>query len=70
MNPVIFDFWQNCNDIEKMKEARLELATELNIGLTRALAHFAEYELLCMRTGLPYDLHLEKLNKDMVTYYG
>lgn len=65
-NPQIWDFWTNeIRDlltgkqlVEKYNEARLQLKRELEMRILTEQKHFAEYELLCILSGItePIDL--------------
>lgn len=59
-NPQIWEFWTiEIRDlltgkqlVEKYKEARLQLKRELEMKILTEQKHFAEYELLCILSGI------------------
>lgn len=59
-NPQIWDFWTNeIRDlltgkqlVEKYNEARLQLKRELEMKILTEQKYFAEYELLCILSGI------------------
>lgn len=63
----IFNFWQNCHDINRLNAARKELFFELhNLPMTYDIQdkYVAEYELLCKRCGIYEPLDFGKINKN------
>lgn len=54
----LFDFWQNNHNIEAIKRAEKILKEEIENGLRRRSQDFAEYELLCIKLGIPMELNL------------
>lgn len=69
-NPTILEFWTieiprlmtSSQAMEKYKEARLELKRELEMKILTEQKHFAEYELLCILSGIKEPL-------DFTNYY-
>lgn len=69
-NPGIWEFWTieiprlltSEQALEKYKEARLELKKELEMKILTEQKHFAEYELLCILSGIKEPL-------DFTNYY-
>lgn len=70
-NPIIWEFWTveiprlmtSSQAIEKYKEARLELKEELEMKLLTEQKHFAEYELLCILSGIKEPLDFSNYDK-------
>lgn len=65
-NPTIWEFWTieiprlmtSEQALEKYKEARLQLKEELEMKILTEQKHFAEYELLCILSGIKEPLDI------------
>ncbi len=55
----LWNFWQNNNDIESIKNAEKILRSEIEDGLRRRFQDFCEYQLLCNKLGIENKLNLE-----------
>lgn len=70
-NPDIWEFWTieiprlltSGQALEKYKEARLELKEELEMKILTEQKHFAEYELLCILSGIKEPLNFSNYEK-------
>ena len=47
----LWNYWQNNNDIESIRNAEKTLKREIEIGLRRRFKDFCEYQLLCNLSG-------------------
>ena len=55
----LWNYWQNNNDIESIRNAEKTLRNEIEIGLRRRFKDFCEYQLLCNKLGIENKLNLE-----------
>lgn len=70
-NPTIWEFWTveiprlmtSEQALEKYKEARLQLKEELEMKILTEQKHFAEYELLCILSGIKESLDFSNYEK-------
>lgn len=70
-NPAIWEFWTveiprlmtSEQALEKYKKARLQLKKELEWKLLTEQKHFAEYELLCILSGIKEPLDISNCEK-------
>ncbi len=46
MNPVIWNHWSNCNDLELLRSAKSQLECEIKKGILTSIQYIAELELL------------------------
>ena len=55
----LWNYWQNNNDIESIRNAEKTLRNEIEIGLRRRFKDFCEYQLLCNKLGIENKLNIE-----------
>lgn len=55
----LWNFWQNCHDIESIRKAEKTLRSEIEIGLRRRFKDFCEYQLLCNKLGIENRLNIK-----------
>lgn len=54
----LWNYWQNNNDIESIRNAEKTLRNEIEIGLRRRFKDFCEYQLLCNKLGIENKLNI------------
>ena len=54
----LWNYWQNNNDIESIRNAEKTLRIEIEIGLRRRFQDFCEYQLLCNKLGIENKLNI------------
>lgn len=50
MNPIIWEHWKNCNDLEVLENAKKQLKYELENKILSGIEYIAELELLELKT--------------------
>ena len=46
MQPIIFEYWHNCRDIEAIKKAEKDLSSEIEAGILKGIEFVAELKFL------------------------